>query len=180
MLGRQICSTVLTFLVLSYNAWPYLQHVRQVDEKVKQSYRCTCDNRYCVRPLPELQPGSSIAVKLDNEGGWRQLPSLNSVTHCSYLVQTNRGVLRRNGCHSRPFLCEGWRGTLSVMESRTHLFLRLIHLLLHFQSLHYWLQYTCPPEADLWSHQTDIVCEVVRTWPASSGRIIHCSYVGDW
>lgn len=69
MLGRQICSTVLTFLVLSYNAWPYLQHVRQVDEKVKQSYRCTCDNRYCVRPLPELQPGSSIAVKLDNEGG---------------------------------------------------------------------------------------------------------------
>ena len=65
MLGTQIRTPFPTLQTKLEPAWPDLQHVGQVDERAKQSY--SYNNRYDVRPLPELQPGTSVAVKLDNE-----------------------------------------------------------------------------------------------------------------
>ncbi|KAJ4947670.1 hypothetical protein JOQ06_009703, partial [Pogonophryne albipinna] len=49
--------------------WPDQQHVRQVDERAKQSYKRVYDNKHDVKTLPGLQPGTVIAVKLDSERG---------------------------------------------------------------------------------------------------------------
>ncbi|KAG7485394.1 hypothetical protein JOB18_009561 [Solea senegalensis] len=70
MLGRQIHTTVPTLESKLQPAWPDLQQVRQTDEKVKQSYKRAYDNRHDERVLPVLEPGNSVAVKLDNERGW--------------------------------------------------------------------------------------------------------------
>ena len=100
MLGRQICTTVPTLESKLQPVWPDLQQVKQTDEKTKQSYKHSCDNRHDVRPLPELEPGNSVVVKLDSERGWTKTATV--LKQCdsprSYLVQTDRGVLQ-SLCH---------------------------------------------------------------------------------
>lgn len=80
--------------------------MRQTDATAKQNYKHAYDNRYDVRPLPELEPGNSVAVKLDDECGWTKTAKV--LKQCdsprSYLVQTDRGVLRRNRRHIQPLL----------------------------------------------------------------------------
>uniref|UniRef100_A0A665UM21 Gypsy retrotransposon integrase-like protein 1 n=1 Tax=Echeneis naucrates TaxID=173247 RepID=A0A665UM21_ECHNA len=106
MLGRQIRTTVPTLETKLQPVWPDLQHVRQVDERVKQGYRHAYNNRHDVRPLPELQSGLSVAVKLDSEKGWTKTATVLKQRDSprSYLVQTDGRVLRRNRRHLRPLL----------------------------------------------------------------------------
>lgn len=70
MLCRQIRPTVPTLESKLQPEWPDLRRVRQSDAKTKQSYKRAYDSRHDVRLLPELEPGISVAVKLDNERGW--------------------------------------------------------------------------------------------------------------
>ena len=60
------------------------------------------------RPLPELQPGTRVSVKLDNERGWTKCATVvrKCNTQRSYIVQTEQGELRRNRHHLRP-ICGG-------------------------------------------------------------------------
>lgn len=67
MLGRQIRTTVPTLEANLQPGWPDLHHLRQSDERMKESYWQTYNNRNNVRPLPDLQPGTSVAVKLDDK-----------------------------------------------------------------------------------------------------------------
>ncbi|XP_062395775.1 uncharacterized protein LOC134083467 [Sardina pilchardus] len=98
-------------------AWPDLQKVRQTDDCAKLRYSRVYDTRHKVRPLPELQPGTSVAVKLDNEKGYTKSASV--VQKCgtpqSYIVQMAKGKLRRNRHHLRPIL---WAPMARPQEQR--------------------------------------------------------------
>lgn len=72
----------------------------------EQSYKQAYDKRHDFGPLPDLQPGTSVAVKLDSERGRTKTASVleecESLRPC--LVQTDKGVLRRNRRHLKPLL----------------------------------------------------------------------------
>ncbi|KAK9517534.1 hypothetical protein VZT92_022897 [Zoarces viviparus] len=104
MLGRQIRTTVPTLEANLQPGCPDLHKVRQNNERMKQSYRLAYNDKNNVRTLPDLQPGTSGAVKLDDERGWTKSASVikQGDTPRSYLVQTDKGVLRRNRRHLRP------------------------------------------------------------------------------
>lgn len=106
ILGRQIRTTVPTLESKLQPVWPDLQHMRQVDERAKQGYRHAYNTRHDVQPLLELQPGLSVAVKLDSGKGWTKMAT--DLKRCdsprSYFVQTDGGVLRQNRRRLRPLL----------------------------------------------------------------------------
>ena len=108
MLGRQIRSTLPTLEENLQPAWPDLQKVRQTDSRAKLRYSQTYNARYKARPLPELQPGTCVSVKLDNERGWTKCATVVRKCHTplSYIVQTEQGELRTNRHHLRP-ICGG-------------------------------------------------------------------------
>lgn len=106
MLGRQIRTTIPILEIKLQPAWPDLQLVRSTDAKTKENYVRNYNSRHSAKPLPELQPGHSVSVKLDIKKGWTEPATV--LQKCdsprSYLVQTESGVLRRNRRHLRPIL----------------------------------------------------------------------------
>ncbi|XP_042345404.1 uncharacterized protein K02A2.6-like [Plectropomus leopardus] len=104
MLGRQIKTTVPTIDKVLCPQWPDFTKVRKADEKAKENYRRTYNNRHGVRALPPLSQGESVVVKLDGESGWKTARTVQQphTTPKSYLIQTDRGTLRRNRRHLRP------------------------------------------------------------------------------
>lgn len=70
MPGRQTRFMLPTLEANLHPAWLNLQKVRRTDDRAKLRYSHASDSRYKVRPLPKLQPGTYVLVKLDNERGW--------------------------------------------------------------------------------------------------------------
>ena len=104
MLGRQIRTMVPTVDRVLSPKWPNMAKVRMADARAKAGYSCDYNRRHGARALRPLNPGDSVALKLDGESGWvtagtvrRSHPSPRS-----YLIQTENGVLRRNRRHLRP------------------------------------------------------------------------------
>lgn len=104
MLGRQIKTTVPTLDRVLTPKWPDFTKVRKADAKAKEDYRRTYNRRHGVRALPPLSHGQSVVVKLDGESGWKTAGTVQQThtTPRSYLIQTDRGTLRRNRRHLRP------------------------------------------------------------------------------
>ena len=103
MLGRQLRTPIPVLEEKLTPQWPDMALVRAADSKAKAAYKRNFDRRHSSRPLPPLQQGDSVAVKLDNQKGWTTtatvLQSLDAPR--SYLVRTRDGVLRRNRRHLR-------------------------------------------------------------------------------
>lgn len=106
MLRRQMRTTIPTLETKLQPVWPDLQLVRETDERTKENYKRTYDKRYGAKPLPELQPGLSVAVKQDSQKGWMEPATVLQKRDSprSYLVHTEGGVLRRNRQHLKPIL----------------------------------------------------------------------------
>lgn len=104
MLGRQIKTTVPAVDKVLSPKWPDLTKVRIADAKAKDGYRRTYNRRHGARALPPLNPGESVAVKLDGESEWTTAGTVQQPhpTPRSYLIQTERGILRRNRRHLHP------------------------------------------------------------------------------
>ncbi|XP_060774394.1 uncharacterized protein K02A2.6-like [Neoarius graeffei] len=104
MMGRQIRTPIPTLESHLQPAWPDLHQVRQADAKAKANYRRNFNRRHNVTDLPELSPGTAVALKLDGEQGWRKDGKVLKMceTPRSYLIQTDKGVLRRNPHHLMP------------------------------------------------------------------------------
>lgn len=102
MAGRDI-RTTLPMLEEKLQASPVDRHqIQQKDAQAKSAYRFFHDRRHSALPLPELQSGQAVRVKLDGEKGWKM--SAKVISKCSeprsYIVKTDNGaVLRRNRRH---------------------------------------------------------------------------------
>ncbi|KAK6490724.1 hypothetical protein HHUSO_G5370 [Huso huso] len=103
MLGRQLRTTVPTIEKNLNPKWPNFKLIRKADDKAKESYRRFYNRRNSAKELPELRPGDKVAVKLDGERGWVNTATVLRLagTPRSYLVQMDRGILRRNRRHLR-------------------------------------------------------------------------------
>ena len=104
MLGRQIKTTVPTVDKVLAPKWPDFTKVRKADAKAKENYRRTYNRRHGVKALPPLRKGERVVVKLDGESKWGTAGTVQQphTTPRSYLIQTDRGTLRRNRRHLRP------------------------------------------------------------------------------
>lgn len=73
MFYRQIRATVPALEVKLQPAWPDVQHVTQADEKEKESYMYVYENRYDLKPLPDLQQGTDLVDQISSscESGQR-------------------------------------------------------------------------------------------------------------
>lgn len=76
---------------------PSQQAVATKDEETKTNYRRLFDKRHGVRPLPELQPGDSVHVKLNQQKVWKTPGKVitKSPVPGSYIIQTPNRVVRR-------------------------------------------------------------------------------------
>lgn len=75
-----------------------------MDEKTKAAYRQYFDQRHGVRSLPDLQPGDSVRVKLDQQKGWKSprkviAKSPTPRSYIVYVVQTPFTVVHGNRRH---------------------------------------------------------------------------------
>ncbi|XP_061570027.1 uncharacterized protein K02A2.6-like [Cololabis saira] len=107
LMGRKIKTTLPTLEKNLRPKWPNRRTVEQKDagEKAKQTFYY--NRRHGARPLPPLQPGDAVIVKLDQEKAWvtPAVVSKESVTPRSYIIQTPQGAeLRRNRRHLRADL----------------------------------------------------------------------------
>ena len=109
MMGREIRTLLPT---LKSNLKPVLQNheaVTRKDEKSKTAYRQYFDRRHGVRTLPDLQPGDSVRVKLDQQKGWESPGKViaRSTAPRSYIIQTPLSVARRNCRYLRTVTSPG-------------------------------------------------------------------------
>lgn len=104
LLGRQIKTTVPTIDKVLLPKWPDFLKVRKADAKAKETYRRTYNRCYGARPLPPLNQGESVVVKLNGEKELKTAGTVKQLhtTPRSYLIQTDCGTLRRNRQHLRP------------------------------------------------------------------------------
>ena len=103
MMGREIRTLLPTLESNLKQVLPSQQAVARKDEETKTNYRRHFDKRHGVRPLPELQPGDSVHVKLDQQKVWKTPGKViaRSPVPRSYMIQTPNSVVRRNRRHLR-------------------------------------------------------------------------------
>ncbi|XP_015780903.1 PREDICTED: uncharacterized protein K02A2.6-like [Acropora digitifera] len=103
MMGRDIRTLLPTLESNLRQVLPSQQAVAPKDEETKTNYPRHFDKRHCVRPLPELQLGNSVHVKLDQQKVWKTPGKViaRSPVPRSYIIQTPNRVVRRNRIHLR-------------------------------------------------------------------------------
>ena len=103
MMGREMRTLLPTLESNLKPVFPNQEVVVSKDEKAKTTYCQYFDNRHGVRPLPELQPGDLVSVKLDQQKGWKTPGKViaKSSTPRSYVIQTPSSMVRRNRRHLR-------------------------------------------------------------------------------
>ena len=98
MMGREIRTLLPTLESNLKPVVPNQEAVTSKDEKTKTTYCQYFDKRHGVKPLPDLQPGDVLSVKLDQQKGWKTPGKIiaRSYTPRSYVIQTPSSVMRRN------------------------------------------------------------------------------------
>ena len=94
MMGREIRTLLPTLESNLKQVLPSQEAVARKDEETKTAYRRHFDERHGVRPLPDLQPGDSVRVKLDQQNVWKTPGKViaRSPVPRSYNIQTPNGV----------------------------------------------------------------------------------------
>ena len=100
-MGREIRTLLPTLEANLKPVLPSQEAITRKDEEAKRAYCQHFNKRHGVRALPDLQPGDSVHVKLDQQKGWK-IPGrvvARSATPRSHVIQTPFSVVRRNRRH---------------------------------------------------------------------------------
>ena len=107
IMGRQVRTNLPVLRVNLVPKWPDFDSIRKRDASTKASYEKFYNRRYSTKPLPTLQQGKTVHIKLDGEKQWSNQGTVLSASNHgnrSVVVDTPRGVYRRNRRHVKP--CE--------------------------------------------------------------------------
>ncbi|XP_064598511.1 uncharacterized protein LOC135464872 [Liolophura sinensis] len=104
LMGRPLKTTLPILTENLTPRWPNFEKVRENDDRAKSLNERYFNDRHGVRELPELKPGDTVRVKLDNEKGWVTTGIVTDKlpTPRSYNIETSRGKYRRNRKHLKP------------------------------------------------------------------------------
>ncbi|KAK0133586.1 hypothetical protein N1851_030913 [Merluccius polli] len=98
MAGRHIRTTLPMLEDKLHATRVNRQQIQQKDAQAKSAYQFFYDRRHSTLPLPDLQSGQAVRVKLDGEKGWRM--SAKVIGKCteprSYMVRTDNGAVLRH------------------------------------------------------------------------------------
>lgn len=101
-IGRQIRTTVPVLPAQLAPSPVDTDAVRSKDQQAKSAYRFFYNRRHSARPLPVLESGQRVNLKLDGEKGWKTPAKViaQAPEPRSYYVQTDQGTFtRRNRRH---------------------------------------------------------------------------------
>ena len=108
IMGRRMRTAMPVLSKTLKPKWPNLNTVRNRDKKTKERYRFYYDRHYSTKPLPELEEGEKVLLKLDNENKWTNSGIVKSVDHerRSCIIETPHGTIRRNRRHIQKMKSE--------------------------------------------------------------------------
>lgn len=69
-MGREICTTLPVLKDSLQPMWPNLETVRRNDAKAKECYEKYYNCRYYTKPLPALNMGDKVRLKIAEEKAW--------------------------------------------------------------------------------------------------------------
>ena len=100
-MGRKLRTRLPTLQQNLMPQQPNHEIIQQSDKAAKAKYKVQYDRRHGARPLPALQPGDPVLVKLDHEKHWTKPGTvlLADSEKRTYQVATPSGTVRRNRKH---------------------------------------------------------------------------------
>lgn len=101
IMGRCIRSGVPSHPKTRTPKWPNFEKVRKADEKSKTNMRLHYNNGHGARTLNPVCVRDNVRVKTDKPGNWTESGTVTSADYGgrSYVIDTPRGLLRRNRRH---------------------------------------------------------------------------------
>ena len=99
LMGRKLRNTIPTFHANLNPCWPDMDKLREREAESKEKQRLNLNQRHNVVPLKVLQPGTPVFIK---ESGSTGTITRSAETPRSYLIETEKGVVRRNRFHVNP------------------------------------------------------------------------------
>lgn len=102
LMGREIRTTLPVLKESLQPMWPDLEKVKTNDVKAKQCYEKYYNRKYSTKPLPPLNIGDRVRLKIDGEKAWTTTATVQrqEVTPRSFTLETERGdTPRRNRRH---------------------------------------------------------------------------------
>lgn len=105
LLGREIRTLLPTSPHVLVPDWPDFDAVRERDAAYKMQSKHFYDKRVGAKPLPDINPGDKVRMKLQGKERWSEPMTVEraSVEPRSYVVYNSQGgVYRRNRNHLKP------------------------------------------------------------------------------
>lgn len=99
LMGRNLCTSLPQSTTKLDPKWPDLQAFRMKEEKGRHRQAKNYNLRHRSRPLPKLTAGQKVWITTERNTG---AVVGSASTPRSYMVETDRGLLRRNRSHLRP------------------------------------------------------------------------------
>ena len=116
LMGRKLRTTIPTFHSNLYPSWPDMNVLREREVESKEKQRLSFNRRHNATPLNALQPGTAVHIK---ESGSAGIVSGTAGTPRSYVVETDKGTVRRNRSHINPIPPDKLTTTSSSDKSPT-------------------------------------------------------------
>ena len=99
LMGRKLRNTIPTFHTVLNPSWPDMEKLRVNEAESKEKQRLNFNHRHNAAPLKALQPGIPVHIK---DMGTTGTVTRAAETPRSYMIETEKGTVRRNRSHVNP------------------------------------------------------------------------------
>ena len=99
LIGRKFRNTIPTFHTVLNPSWPDMEKLREREAESKEKQRLNFNHRHNAAPLKALQPGIPVHIK---DMGTTGTVTRAAETPRSYMIETEKGTVRRNRSHVNP------------------------------------------------------------------------------
>ena len=98
-MGWQLRNTIPTFHTVLNPSWPDMEKPREREAESKEKQRLNFNHRHNAAPLKALRAGNPVHIK---DMGTTGTVTRAAETPRSYVIETEKGTVRRNRSHVNP------------------------------------------------------------------------------